>query len=155
LVIVPSATIQRSALIVTPKLASGQHRQETIMNSGKRISWQIAAVAAAAIFAGCAQAHDRGHSGRNDGHRDRGWHDQGRYDKRWHNQGRYENGRHDYGSRHQYGYYDRGHKQHHWAPAPPRHWRQHGYYQGHGYYSRSSWPYEASGAQLIVSVPLF
>jgi hypothetical protein len=140
--------IQRSSHIVTPKLASGRHRQrENMMNITNKTSWQITAVTAAALFAGVAQATDRGHSGGHDGYRDRhGWQDQGRYERH-----RYDNGWHDRAARYQ----GRYHSYDHYYPAPPpRHWHQQQHHSGYGYSSYGGWPYGVSSAQFVVTIPL-
>lgn len=117
------------------------------MNTSKKLSWHAAAIAAALVFSGAANADQRGHGkgdhgngyghyhGRQDdrGHHQRAWRDHGRHDYRYYDRGYYHN------KQPKYRYY--GHPQ-------PR-------YYGYGnYYYGVSAPVSDFGATLTFQIPL-
>ena len=109
------------------------------MNAGKKTTWQVAAVSAAALFAGVTQAHDRGHGhgyayDRDVGHwrgESRGWSPPHREYYAYRPHARWHDWRHS-----ARGYY------------PHRHW-------GSDVYYRPAFGYPAYGGRVIVEVPLY
>src|SRR5690349_8956866 len=102
------------------------------MSIAKKSSWQLVAVAAAALLSGVAQADGREHRGRGDDH---GW----RQD-RHHN--RHYDGRHD---RYNKGWHH-GHRKQYYQPhrwAPPRH--RHHY---HSHYHSGYWVPQHGGVRV-------
>jgi Ni/Co efflux regulator RcnB len=115
------------------------------MNIGKKTSWQVVAVAAAALLSGIAQADGRDHRGRGD---DRGWrhhdrHYDGRHHRDWHH------GHRHHGYRHY-------HRPRHWSPPP--HWRygppRHRHYYD-SYYRSNYWVPERGGVRVTIGLPLY
>jgi Ni/Co efflux regulator RcnB len=120
------------------------------MSTVKKTSWQLVAVAAAALLGGVAQADGREHRGRGDDH---GWRHQDRQ------QHRHYEGRHD---RYNKGWHHGRHKHYshrpqRWSP-PPKHWR-HGpphhrhYYDS--YYRSNYWVPDHGGVRVVIGFPLY
>jgi hypothetical protein len=108
------------------------------MNIGKKTSWQVVAIAAAALLSGAAQADGRDHRGRGD---DRGWRD---HDRSWHH------GKHHRGHRH-------GARARHWVPLPPPHWRHSPRHRHHydAYYRSNYWVPDSGGVRVVIGFPLY
>jgi hypothetical protein len=105
------------------------------MSIVKKVSWQLVAVAAAALLSGVAQADGREHRGRGDDH---GWRHQDRQHHR-HYDGRYD--RYNKGWHH-------GHRKHHHHRPHHRH-----YYDS--YYRSNYWVPEPGGVRVVIGFPLY
>ena len=105
------------------------------MSTVKKTSWQLVAVAAAALLSGVAQADGREHRGRGD---DRGWRHQDRQ------QHRHYDGRHD---RYNKGWHH-GHRKHYHHRPHHRH-----YYDS--YYRSNYWVPEHAGVRVVIGFPLY
>ncbi|MBC7984826.1 MAG: hypothetical protein H7Y02_13340 [Candidatus Obscuribacterales bacterium] len=123
------------------------------MNHGKKMSWQVIAVSAAALLGGLAQADGRGEyrdRGDDSGWRQterRSYRDDSRHERGWHNSYRRGNGPH----RPHHRYVERWLPPHHW------HHRHHSRYRYRGYsdYRTQYWMPQDYGAHVVISLPLY